>query len=150
MINCIHINGKESCNVTSNLKWVKDIEVWRTVEEPSIPNNRYIVSNWGRIIDTKTNTQPDIKTNKLGIRSVELLTLDNTPLYFTIHTLVAKAFINKPDNSYTDVNIIDRNPSHLHYTNLEWIKHSTNKNYLSSNIRTNFSKRFVIHLMRQI
>ena len=127
MINCIHINGKESCNVISNLKWVKDIEVWRTVEEPSIPNNRYIVSNWGRIIDTKTNTQPDMKVNSDNIRIVLLETENKTYEGYALHILVAKAFINKPDNSYTDVNIIDRNPSHLHYTNLEWIKHSTNK-----------------------
>ena len=85
----------------------------------------YIVSNKGRVINTKFNWEMKTKRDKDGYREVSL-TLDNGKrITRRLHRLVAEAFIPNPENK-PQVNHIDGNKGNNVITNLEWVTNSEN------------------------
>ena len=93
---------------------------WRTLTD--FPN--YDVSENGDIRNNKTLLLLKHKIDRYGYPVVSLRSKGNRK-YPTIHRLVAKAFVDNPNN-YTQVNHIDGNKTNNHYTNLEWITVSGN------------------------
>lgn len=80
----------------------------------------YQVSNTGNVVSYK-GKKPRIlkcKVDKYGYKCV-CLRRDNKNHHFTVHRLVAKAFVDNLYNKPT-VNHIDGNKLNNNYTNLEW------------------------------
>lgn len=67
------------------------------------------------------------RRSKNGYMSVSLCK-DKKNKSFSVHTLVAKAFIPNPNN-YKEINHKDENPSNNNVDNLEWCDHKYNINY---------------------
>lgn len=95
-------------------------EKWAKI--PEYPT--YEISSYGFVRNTKDNNiiSPWIPNN--GYYYIRLQSNTNKPL--RVHTLVADAFVNKPDNfnERITVNHIDGNPVNNNYTNLEWVTYS--------------------------
>lgn len=88
-------------------------------------NGKYLVSNLGRVKSLKRNIILKVDTqNKMGYERVTLSKGGNT-LRYSVHRLVAEAFLPNPDNK-PHINHIDNNPSNNRVDNLEWCTHSEN------------------------
>ena len=87
----------------------------------------YTIFKDGRILNTKKNRflKPIVQAN--GYTHVELFN-EHGSKQFTVHRLVASAFIENPNN-YPVINHKDENHSNNHASNLEWCTHKYNQNY---------------------
>lgn len=95
-------------------------------------NGKYLISDCGKVFNSKTSKQVAQNKNTRGYLTVNLN--NNTKI---VHRLVADAFIeNKLSKPY--VNHIDTNKLNNHYTNLEWCTQRENvKHYIDN---TNFKR----------
>lgn len=107
------------------------IEKWE-----EIPNyeNKYWISNYGRIKNKTKIMKPMVATNGY---LVACLWKNNKQSKILIHRLVAKIFIENPNN-YEEVNHIDENKENNNVNNLQWCSHKYNMNY--GNIKNKISK----------
>lgn len=94
-----------------------DIEVWAKIE--GYPN--YEVSSFGNVRRGERILKAGCSSHYLCIS----LFRENKRKRFSVHRLVAKAFIPNPDNK-SQVNHIDGNKLNNHVSNLEWITHLEN------------------------
>lgn len=89
-------------------------EVWKCIDNYI----NYEVSSFGNVRNIKFG-----KLLKFGVQSGEYFNVDlskeNKSKTFTIHRLVATAFIENPNN-YTTVDHIDRNRQNNNVNNLRW------------------------------
>ena len=122
-----------------------NIEIWK-----DIPNYEglYQVSNLGRVKSLKRKVKSPIRNNKfvfrkermlknyLGILGYYQISLrkNNQAKTFSVHRLVALAFIDNPNN-YPIINHKDSNPSNNNVDNLEWCTQSHNIQYAYNNGR---------------
>ena len=108
-------------------------QIWK-----EIPNyeGKYQVSNTGKV--RSLNYKRTGKTKILKIRedkngyTVVTLTKNSKKKTYSVHRLVAQAFIPNP-NDLPEVNHKDENPANNFYTNLEWCTHEYNINYGTHN-----------------
>lgn len=115
------------------------VEIWKEVQGFE---GYYEVSNWGRVrsmerdIQTSRGIQhwksrimtPNVN-QKSGYHYVHL-SKDNKRFSFTIHRLVAIAFVDNPNmDNFDQVNHRDENLEHNWSTNLEWCDAEYNINY---------------------
>lgn len=98
--------------------------------------NKYWISNYGRIKNNKKIMKPMIATNGYLIAC---LWKNNKQRKIIIHRLVAKAFLPNPNN-YTDINHKDENKQNNKVENLEWCTHLYNMNYGSVKEKISKSK----------
>ena len=89
----------------------------------------YMVSNWGRVKSIKFGKERILKpgTNNYGYLLVKLCK-DGKVKAFTVHRLVAEAFLPNPHN-YPCVNHKDENKQNNVVSNLEWCTHEYNNTY---------------------
>lgn len=87
--------------------------------------DRHSISNFGRVRTDKSGKvwKPQDRDKRgLGYKSVFI-----RPKNYFIHRLVAKYFVNNPDQrKFTVVNHKDNNPSNNIWTNLEWVDQKAN------------------------
>ena len=111
-------------------------EEWKTIEN----YENYQVSNFGRIksLERIDNNNHLVKerilkqsTNKYGYQRIQLCK-DGKPKIFSVHRLVAMAFIPNPNN-YEQVNHKDECKTNNHVDNLEWCTAKFNSNYGTRN-----------------
>lgn len=104
-------------------------ETWKDIEEYE---GLYQVSNMGRVKSVRRNIilRPSIRN---GYKRVTLYT-NNIPKRYSIHRLVAMAFIPNPDN-LPQVNHKDENRTNNCISNLEWCTQEYNINYGTGNKR---------------
>lgn len=98
-------------------------EQWKLV---GIKN--YEVSNFGRMRNTKYGATYILKTstnNTKGYERIGLMVTDKLQKTFSVHRLVALAFISNPNNK-REVNHKDECKTNNHYSNLEWVTPSEN------------------------
>ena len=88
---------------------------------------KYIVSNFGRVINKETNTEIKPGTNNCGYKYV-ILCQNGTRKKFYVHRLVATYFV-KNEHGFTEVNHIDENKENNASINLCWCSHLENSNY---------------------
>jgi hypothetical protein len=118
----LHI-GDQNNNHYSNLKWSKtpflDIEdlEWKTLEE--FPN--YRISEKGHLVSVVCNTPVLLSTVKRasGIQNIAIPDKNQVRRYVRTEWLVAKAFIENPNN-YEHIVHLDNDINNNHYKNLVW------------------------------
>lgn len=99
-------------------------EEWKPIEGYE---GVYSVSDHGNVYSHRKKRNIRIRKTSAGYCQVELWK-DGKPKWFTIHRLVAKAFIPNPDNLEM-VNHKDENPLNNNVYNLEWCTRSYNLTY---------------------
>lgn len=105
------------------------MEIWKDI---SGYEGKYQISNLGRVkrLGNNKTKKEKIKIpakNKDGYLRVNLYK-EGKYKTFTVHRLVAEAFIQNPNN-YPCVNHKDENPSNNNVDNLEWCDYKYNSNY---------------------
>ena len=101
-------------------------EIWKDKKDYE---GHYQVSNCGRVKSIKFGKERILKPvpNSFGYLFVNLCK-DGKVKAFTVHRLVAEAFIPNPNN-YKEVNHKDEDKSNNVVTNLEWCDRKYNCNY---------------------
>jgi len=107
-------------------------EIWKTIED--FPN--YEVSTFGNVRNRLSNHLMKLQKNYGGYLKISLQNAERKQFSCIVHRLVAKAFIENPENKPT-VNHIDRNKSNNHISNLEWATMS------EQNIHLNLNKKIL-------
>lgn len=90
-------------------------EIWKDIE---IFNGHYKVSNYGRVMNSKTGLIRKISISTTGYPATSF-SYNGLKYYKKIHRLVAIAFLDNPDNKQF-INHKDGNKENNHFTNLEW------------------------------
>lgn len=105
-------------------------EIWRDI--PGY-EGLYRVSNTGKVQSNFSGEWRELKQfhSSNGYLQVHLGKYNTTK----VHSLVARAFIENPEN-LPQVNHIDENKDNNHVDNLEWCSARYNLNYGSRNIRS--------------
>lgn len=87
----------------------------------------YYVTDEGKVISYKYKSPRIMKTYLDSKGRYEYIKLceNNRTKAFAIHRLVAKAFVDNPNN-YNEIDHIDDNPKNNNKDNLRWIKHIDN------------------------
>jgi hypothetical protein len=114
------------------LRKIED-EIWRDVPNS---NNRYCVSNYGRIKSFAYNKKDGqlLKCDVIkGFKLVQL-NMNKFKRKYYVHKLVADIWITKPTDKHIFVTHLDGNKMNNHITNLEWhtketlmVKHKENR-----------------------
>ena len=102
-------------------------EVWKDVVGYE---GLYKVSNCGRVWSCRRNKLRKQQITK-GYKMVNLK-VDGKSKVFSVHRLVALAFIENPNNK-REVNHIDENKTNNHISNLEWVTSKENSNWGNRN-----------------
>jgi hypothetical protein len=122
-------NNIEYARVTNPLNVIPDNldeEIWETINDDNVQQNRYLISSWGRIFDLKYHDYTSIHISDKGYPKCALSkdeTLETKQQY--IHRLVAKTFIPRMENK-NEVNHIDLDKKNATVNNLEWINNKDN------------------------
>ncbi len=126
------------CNALFS-NYIGDIEEWKNIQGYE---GKYQVSSFGNVRSLDRIIEyGDISKGQYHSRKGQLLTPTNSNGYltvglsgktFTVHSLVANAFLNKSANNLI-INHIDCNKSNNFYKNLEWI---TQKENIQNSIKT--------------
>lgn len=103
-------------------------EKWKNIQG----YEEYQVSNTGKVrsLDYRSTSNVEelkLNTNIYGYKVVTLCK-EGKPKHYSVHRLVAEAFIPNPNN-YPIVNHKDENPSNNKADNLEWCTQEYNVNY---------------------
>lgn len=106
-------------------------EIWKDISEYE---GRYQVSNLGNIKNIKTGRILKPRLTHTGYYQVHF-TLNGKEKNYKVHRLVAKEFINNPNN-YKEVNHKDENRLNNAAFNLEWCNRDYNVNYGSRTKKT--------------
>jgi len=105
----------------SNLEWVESLIenindlIWKDI--PDYPY--YKISEYGHVMTCKKKIPKMMHTTKRSYRDNVFLTKGNVQKYFIVEELVAKIFLENPNN-YKYIIHKDGDLSNYHYTNLEW------------------------------
>lgn len=124
-----HKNGLLTDVNASNLEWVEDVEEWRDIDFWGIPKGLYQISNHGRVKSLANDIimRPNYSSEYPRIQ----LMMNSKHKHFSIHRLVAKAFVPGESKERCCVNHINGNKGDPHYVNLEWVSDNENKVHAS-------------------
>ena len=93
--------------------------------EPIPSHPSYLISRDGKVWSKKSNRYLKIQTNKNGYLRIALCE-NKKRTHFTIHQLVANAFIPNPNNYPTVNHINGKDITNNNVNNLEWCTHAEN------------------------
>lgn len=98
----------------------------------------YLVSDSGQVWSVRRHKALTPTIDRYGYEKV-VLSKKGKMFYYTIHRLVAQAFVPNPDN-LTTVNHINENKTDNRAINLEWMSIADNVNYGTRNERMSDTK----------
>lgn len=105
-------------------------EIWKDVKHYE---GLYVVSNYGRVKNVRTNHYLVQHNNGRGYLQVNLWKFNKGRREY-VHRLVAMAFIPNPENKPT-VNHKDEDKQNNYVENLEWMTYKENNNYGSHTVK---------------
>lgn len=111
------------------------MEIWKEIKGYE---GLYYVSNFGRVKGSSGNIRKPVKSSS-GYYNI-ILSNRGERQGFTIHFLVASAFIPNP-NHYPCINHIDENKLNNSVDNLEWCTYSYNNAYSDCQVKGGLSTR---------
>jgi hypothetical protein len=111
-------------------------EIWREIKGYE---DRYLISDTGLVFSKISNRLLAPKIDRYGYKTVTLCR-DGKSKHFTIHRLVAVAFIPNTHGLPT-VNHKDENKLNNHVDNLEWMSVKENDNHGTRNVRMANAKK---------
>jgi hypothetical protein len=126
-------------NIHKGLELIKElervIEMWKPVE--GYPN--YSVSSFGKVKNVNTGRILKLRLTKTGYYEV-LLPLNGKLKHFQVHRLVARSFIDNPENKPV-VDHINNDGKENNIWNLRWcIRSENNRNWSISKANTSSVK----------
>lgn len=92
----------------------------------------YFVTKEGKVINSKSGRILKQDINSCGYARVTLCMNNKTKKFF-VHRLVAKAYLEEPDNGLYQVNHKDGNKQNNNIANLEWCNQSLNQIHAHEN-----------------
>ena len=110
---------------------INDQEEYRFIEDKhvsNIQNKRYMVSNFGNIVDLNRGTNPTYFDQE-GYAICYLMRNDGTAINKKLHRMVMMLFNPNPNFAHLQVNHIDGNPSNNMLNNLEWTSGKENSDH---------------------
>ena len=124
-----HLDGNPENNLSDNLEWIEDEEIWKVITYPGIKYGKYTISNHGNVKNIENDKLISQNTDKDGYLRLALYG-DDRRICVPVHRLVAFEFVKMPsDYSKLSVNHIDGNKFNNHYLNLEWVDNTTNQRH---------------------
>jgi len=109
----------------------KDKEIFRNITYPSIKKNTYLISNYGKIKNIKTDRFLKCFHDKKGYLHLRLMGENKEIKNVAIHRLVAWEFINgyNKEQCIINVNHKDTCSFNNYYENLEWVTTKENNDF---------------------
>lgn len=111
-----------------NLDYVLDEERWNPLNYPGIKENKYDISDYGRIINKETGRELAQVPDKDGYLTCKLMDVStNKGKYFKIHRLVGYTFNITPENfNQLQINHLNGKNNDNYYKNLQWVTNEVN------------------------
>ena len=104
---------------------IKNMEIFKDIVRFE---NKYQISNTGKVRNKKTGLMLKPKYNQKGYQYVNLSVSKTKSIKWYIHRLVGFHFIPNPNNK-PQINHIDGNPSNNVVENLEWVTNEENQHH---------------------
>lgn len=119
------------------------MEIWKNI---SFLENKYAVSNYGKIRNNHTNR---ILKTKIDKKNYERLTLSHKTIKHNIlvHRLVLNTFLPIKNSKNYEVNHKDWNPRNNNLCNLEWCTKEENLNLKISNFKSYKKYKTLLYLL---
>ena len=114
-------------------------EIWKDIEGYT---GLYQVSSWGRVKNSRTGRVLKAGKTKKGYLQL-CLCKNGIRKFYSVHRLVAQAFIPNPQNK-PEVNHIDEDKENNYFENLEWVTRSENMNHGTVILRASKTKSIPI------
>ena len=100
-------------------------EEWKYIKFKDLPErsiNKYIISNYGRIVSYYFSEDGVLLTNNnsFGYKTFIITDKNGKKLYNYVHRLVAEYFLDKPGEDQNQVIHLDNNKQNNYYKNLQW------------------------------
>ena len=121
------------------------METWKDIPGT---NGEYKISNYGKVMTTKTGRILTPSIDARGYERVSLFKMDRTRRY-KVHRLVAITFIPNPDGK-KQVNHKDGNKRNNNVDNLEWVTNEENMHHSRENGLHDGHKRFCENRKKRI
>lgn len=110
------------------------IEIFRDIKGYG---GKYQISTWGRVYNTEYGRFVAPQETAKGYLRVDLFDANGYRKHHKVHRLVAKAFIENPDNK-PQVNHKDGNKRNNSITNLAWCTNSENRQHYIAVTKAHF------------
>lgn len=132
----IILDQQQSIQPLVPVNMLNNYEIFKTIDLPEIKKNMYMISNYGRVFNIKTQKQLSVVTRNISkswYLYVGLQRVDNSRVILAIHNLVAIHFIPKTQEDIqlnrdivNHINCIKNDPR---VCNLEWVTIDDNNRY---------------------
>jgi len=119
-----NIKRKKTYNFKNNTNIIKN-EIWKNIPENLVGKNKWKISNYGRLKNSRNRIYYGIKLHK----DSKVFKIKIYKKNYFVSRLVCSVFNKKPKNKNLVVNHINENTSDNRSVNLEWISTIDNNKF---------------------